>query len=395
MDLIKLNAQFRGTDLVEGWDSLIWTERFFSCGDFQMKTPYVKNHRDLLPVGSYLGLRDTEEVMLVEDHLIETDENNVDWLTVSGRTFEVIGEQRYTFRITTGTGPGSATAALKYGSQVDSNRASLVVFLIFDRYSENAEDVTERIPGVRYIQTDVDYYYDQPPQVDIDYTAPMSDIYSEVYRLLKADGAGLRNKRQPGEIEADNLVIEFYRGADRTVKQTKNEPVIFTTDQGNFQNPKFLESIRNYKNIAYIVSPIWSRKVYAYGIVPGSLSGKDLRPLYVDASDYTSASGTSPSRVLYTRARNALAEYNDTVFIEGEISAQSASKRGRTPMRTPPSEWYTGYVASGSVRMGQYDLGDLVTVIGKYGMSQSMQVTEYVRTEDREGYKEFPILNQV
>jgi hypothetical protein len=39
-----------------------------------------------------------------------------------------------------------------------------------------------------------------------------------------------------------------------------------------------------------------------------------------------------------------------------------------------------------------YNLGDYVTVMGEYNVSETMQINEYVRNQDRNGYKAYPTL---
>ena len=42
-----------------------------------------------------------------------------------------------------------------------------------------------------------------------------------------------------------------------------------------------------------------------------------------------------------------------------------------------------------------YSLGDLVRLVGDYGLDQKARVTEYIRSEDASGFKAYPTLTTI
>lgn len=391
MDLVKLGEDFRATELVQGERSLIWTERYAEAGDFQLQTLKVEDTRAQIPEGTYVGLMDSAEVMIVEEHDVDADpETGADLLTVKGRTFEVLGEQRTTYRLTS---TGGASVVSKPYDLDDIETSWIVTTMYSDRLSGSEfvnPDARNRVPNYIGMELDTDYEIRIPTEELVDYRAPMSDIYGPCLAYAKSIGAGIRNRRFLTGILQGQLRSEFYAGADRTVNQEVRPPVIFTTMQDHLLDARYLWTLRNYKNLASVISPIYQGLFWAPGVDPASV-GKNVRTLHVDANDITSAGSSSPAKLVKQRALAELAKHNQIFFFEGEISPASPYKRGLTEPEGFPT-WHEENQRR--IPLGDYDLGDLVTLMGKYGVSQTMRVTEFVRTQDETGYREFPTLSQ-
>src|SRR4051812_17036171 len=94
MELLTLNDTNQSGKLIENWDSLIWTERFNTVGDFNLQTGRVEEFMSLLPEGTRLTLRDSNIAMVVETHQIERKKNTPQKLTITGRSYESILDRR-------------------------------------------------------------------------------------------------------------------------------------------------------------------------------------------------------------------------------------------------------------------------------------------------------------
>ena len=90
MDLYVLNSEFKRLDIISYAESVIWTKRYFSVGDFEI----------VLPAGRYLlqlfqsseeryVMRPSDPVgMIVEKVQLTTDEENGDKIIISGSTYQ-------------------------------------------------------------------------------------------------------------------------------------------------------------------------------------------------------------------------------------------------------------------------------------------------------------------
>src|SRR5690242_6166324 len=94
MELMTMDANMQPAKLVENYDSLIWTERFNTIGDFQIQSGDVDRFMTLLPEGTVLTLRESNVPMIVETHNIVRKKNKPTNLIIKGRAFESILDRR-------------------------------------------------------------------------------------------------------------------------------------------------------------------------------------------------------------------------------------------------------------------------------------------------------------
>jgi hypothetical protein len=357
MDILRLNPDtWMPDELVEGFFSKIWTERYQACGEFEFHSRKIDQVKSLIPVGSFIGERNSQEVMIVENHNIEDDEDGPHLVT-TGRTFESFFERRSTIIVKPTAGE---TAMWTYAGD-DIYPTDAAKALIESHVTISADAPIQKVPG-----TAVENLITTHKGNTMSYENSPGELYQQVLGLLRMEAAGIRNQLDFN----GSLKIYIYFGVNRTVGQTANEPVIFSLPAEHLVNPKYLFTIKDYRNVAYVVGTYWQQRVYAPGVDTG-ISGLDRKILYVDVGDdikqaYTDARKT---RIANARGLAALADHNKTLFFDGEVSPKSPYIRGR-----------------------DYNLGDKVTLMAKYGVSQTMLVNEYTRTEDEEGEKSYPTL---
>src|SRR5690606_15523294 len=94
MELYTLDEQLRRSDVVEGYESLIWTERYSAWGDFELVFPSTRQARSLLRVGTRLAFSRSHRVMTVETLENTVDAEGVQLLKVTGRSMEAVLDDR-------------------------------------------------------------------------------------------------------------------------------------------------------------------------------------------------------------------------------------------------------------------------------------------------------------
>ena len=71
--------------LIENAESIIWTNRFFECGDFEIYAPASKKILNLCKTGRFLTHKGSKVPMMIEEYKITTDLDGIDYITISGR----------------------------------------------------------------------------------------------------------------------------------------------------------------------------------------------------------------------------------------------------------------------------------------------------------------------
>lgn len=360
MDILRLNPNtWMPDELVEKpkSSSLIWTERYQAMGEFEFHTSKIDYTRNLIPEGSFIGERNSQEVMLVEDHSIDKDGEGNPELVVTGRTFESFFERRSTIIVKPTAG---ATAMWTYAGD-DIYPTDAAKALIESHVTICSDAPIQKVPG-----TAVENLITAHKGNTMSYENSPGELYQQVLDLLRMETAGLRNQLDFN----GGLKIYIYFGMDRSVQQAVNEPVIFSLDENHIIDPTYLFTIKDYRNVAYVVGTYWQQRVYAPGVNTG-IDGLDRKILTVDVGDDIKQAYSDARKTRQANAKGlaALAAHNRTKFFDGEISPNSPYIRGR-----------------------DYNLGDKVTLMAKYGISQTMLVNEFIRMEDNQGERSYPTL---
>lgn len=391
MDVLRLDSStYLPNALVEGYTSMIWTERYDKEGEFEMKTPKVTETRALLPEGALISLLDSSEVMFVETHSIGVDDDGVPELTLKGETYPIYLKNRIL-----------QSTVYKEPWQVyrQYNTAELASMLMWNALvNSSGKDVSRQN---RIIETTT-----VVPQVVITDSTSLveavkiwwleeGNVHKALVDILILAKLGLRTirpKNTTGNVMSfdtstttshgtvtktstqniSSLRLDIYNGLDRSRGQSDREPVMFHYDSGHIDNPQYLFSSKELKVMAKVSSGIGNIDVWPGGTTPPNPepTGLSRRILYFDAGDIgTEATYNTFRQAVIQKGQIELAKHNRAIIFDGAISPIA------------PYKYNT-----------QYFLGDKVTLLAQYGFESTMVVAEYVRTEDQSGDRGYPTL---
>ena len=357
MELYTLDALLRRENVIDRFESLIWTERFQEFGDFQLDIVSTAANRNLLKVDTWLAMNESHRIMRVESIEDGNDSENRRVLTVKGRSIEAILLDRVAkeslSNLTTSprwiiTNP-PATVARKIFHDIcvtgilDPN--DVIPFIVEGSFL-SPSTIPEPIDPITVELEPVTVY---------DAIKNIGDVWNLGFRMLR-------------NYDMSQLYFDIYTGSTRTSAQNVLPPVIFTPELDNLQNTKELTSIDQTKNVAYVYSPAGFQMVYAIGVDP-DVEGFERRVLVVNASDITDENPDVAS-ALIQRGNEELAKYRVYQAFDGEISRSSQYKYGT-----------------------HYNLGDIVEMRNLSGVTNNMRVTEQIFVSDREGERSYPTLS--
>lgn len=402
--------------LIEGYDSMIWTERFQTPGEFELKTPRVKETLDLLPEMTLISTRESKEVMMVENRLIEQDESGNWTLTVSGRSVTAFLEHRHV------EGPYSKRRKLarKYSA---TGALSVLIWNVIDNHTN--KDVTREGD---FVWTDKD----KIPNVSVSESVPVTGdlrnwwveegpLYPQLDKIMLRGELGLRTIRPTpnsgnmtkvsiesalasrGDIirtlvvNPTSLRFDIYEGLDRSHTQTSNPVVGFNYIQGDIDNDKYLFSNQDYKTACEVMTGVGGKDVYRSG--DATLSGWARRVMSFDGGEpeYKKEKPTYPgknaSNTEQTKYDDDLAEWkNNKAAIDAEFLVDVEDDAIRALKKQRRVKLFSGDISplAPYAYNTHYKLGDYVTLYGAYSQTERMVVSEYVRTEDAEGDRGYP-----
>lgn len=415
MDVVRLNSSsYLPEDLIEGYDSLIWTERFQTPGDFEMQTPMVQEGLSLLPEGTFLSILQSDEVMRVETRLIKEDEEGRRMLTVSGRSVTSILESRHVEapygkrrKMAKKYSPTGAMAVLMWN--VIDNHANKDV----TRANDFPWTSKDKIPNVSISDSvPVDgtlrnWWLEQGPlwpqleKIMLDGDLGLRTIRPESGPMTRiAVESALANR---GDIQREvitdvtSLRFDIYKGLDRSHQQATNSVVGFNHIQGHIENDEYLFSNQDHKTACEVMTGVGGDDVYRSG--DAGLTGWDRRVMSYDGGEpeYPKEKPTYPgknaSNADQTKYENDLAEWqNKKAEVDAEFLSDVEEDALRELKKQRRVKLFSGDISplAPYVYRTHYKLGDFVTLYGDYNQTERMVVSEYIRTEDAEGDRGYP-----
>lgn len=343
MTLYVYNRAFEIIGIIDAYSSLIWTNRYYSEGDFELYLPANNRNIQLLQKENFV-VRETEmtNAMIIERVIIETNKERGNHLIVSGRCLKSLLSRRIVWSQTTING------------RVEVGARKLV-----DQNAINPTDSGRKIPNLTLGTLK-------------GYTETMSNQYTgdelmlTMITLCQNSGLGWDIK-----FDADNkqFIFVMCKGTDRSYKQTANPYVLFSNDFDNLISSEYATSQTDYKNVARIGGEGEGlQRRYA---VSGSATGLDRRELFIDARDISSNDGaitaTDYTAALIERGNERLAEYKKTEAFSGEVDTTYTYKLNR-----------------------DFFLGDIVEIKNEYGVQASPRIVEIIEHSDENGIRVTP-----
>jgi len=335
MDVYVLDSSFEPVAVIDTFKSLIWTKRYYTCGDFEL---YVPADDSLLPYiqPDYFLIRDDDEsVMVIEKLAIQTDVENGDFFIISGRSLESI----LTRRVLT--------------SQISLNNISPILGI---------QELVRRCTTGTYRAI---------PNLSVDTSLSVSETFTAQFTgnaLLDAIsticmrfGIGMKMT-----LSGSNMTLSFYQGQE--------VDVIFSQEFDNLINSNYVFDYTNYANFAHVAGEGEGLSRRGIGITLQGFysSGLQHREIYVDARDLSSNNGEIADAeyvsMLQERGKEKLAdEHSVTESFEAEIEPQTSF-----------------------VYKTDYNLGDIVTVTNEYGVTAKPRIIEIIESWSDTGYTAIP-----
>lgn len=422
MELVTLDENFQPRDLVENYESLVWSERYSSNGDFELVSYDVEGTLNLLPIETPISILESTVPMIVEVAKITKSANSGPKITLTGRSFETVLERRASVNqlpsdttreawvLSAGRESDAAYKAIRAViGDIARHQGSLEVLpavagadlvspldiipgvtlpLPMD-YVPNPETTPAWSSSESYVLgsvvshsgslwrslTSVSSGQAPPDQnaaswslqasepVWTEHVIKPGDLYSTALELVKVNHRAIRSVRPA--TDGNVISIEVYNGANLT------ETVVLDARFDQFDSSTYLFSLQASTNVAYVYGSNGSQVVLKNAVDPDNPepSGLDRRVALVDEANDNLL---NTEDIRKSRGLVELYKRNATSLFDGEVSFQVAEGYNR-----------------------DYFLGDLISLVGEYGLSSKVRVAEFIRTQDASGEKAYPTFEVV
>lgn len=365
MDVFLLDSAFKKASIIEGYSSLIWTDRYADAGDFKMTISWSPENAAKLVKGARLykpgmiiqilanfEVDEVGTVMTIETIEIQDTRETGPVMTISGPSLKKFMDHR-------AIGKALTVAGMSFDNGGLLNPAETINQMVDNAFVAHVHDAKDAVVIENDGMIDDGLFAGDEP-LDYDMTIKPGSLYTRVKELCDSYNLGFDIVCANDRIAGAWVAFVLYAGTVRDIA--------FGPDLDTLINTKELHSIANLKNVAYVIGKDKVVKVFTGAT---EATGWDRRVLIVEASDVAGTT-TSATTKLKNRGLTELQKSVETNAFDGTITDVSPYKFGE-----------------------DYFLGDVIEIHSSTGMVQQMRVTEYITSQDASGDRAYPTLTAI
>ena len=346
MEIYVLDMDANILDIVDNYQSCIWTQQFFGQGDFEIVVPATAHYIDLLQKERLL-CRDKDRsdnafnnVMLIENIKIVADWEEGNTITVSGRSLKSIVGRRIVWKQMNQT--GNVETSIRQVITENVINPSITARKINNFTLDSVAGITDTMEVQLFGENIAEWL------------ESVSNTYGFGWDVI------IKNKK---------FVFQLIKGVNRSYSQTVNTPVVFSPDYDNLLASTYDYSRAEYSNAALVGGE--GEGVSQRTATVGTASGLERYESYIDGSS-VSSNGAIITVEQYTKL---LQDYGKDQL---STTAFTESFEGKV-------------ISNGNYVLNQdYFLGDVVQVINEYGISATPRIIEIIESEDETGISTVP-----
>lgn len=346
MELYVYSSEMELQGIVEKIASLIWTRRYWSCGEFKLLVPFTEEHSRMLVKNNIIMKRGDDEAAQIRYVSITKNSQGLEEIEVQGKFLITwIGKRIIKKQIIT------------------NDTTQNILYRIVRENVTNPADTARKIPDVSIATDDED-----TESGVIDYTSEQyTNAQLAAETAAKAAKLGIRMRT---DARTGAHVFSVYEGRDLTAGNTAgNAPCIFSQEFDNIVEQEYTNSVENLKTTAFVGGEEKEGVARKVAEVGGSAAGLAREEVFINATDivqeYEDDDGeqvtltdTEYLALLSARGAEELEQYAETLSFGSKINT-FANLIYRT----------------------DYDLGDRVTCVNKrWGIRIDVRITEIAET---------------
>lgn len=357
MVIYVLDPSFNLVGVVDDYISVIWRPAYYDVGDFEIYARVNTQNLSLLHKDYYVvrstditvenGVATYKKVMIIKNIQIDTNVETGNHLIVTGRELKYLLHQR-----------------IVWGQRIIRDNVEYVIRRLIGSNAESPAEPTRTIPNMTYAEP---LGIKEPIEIQVS----NKQLDEAVTELCQTYGYGWDIY-----ISNNKLVVEIYKGLDRSYNQSERGYVVFSDEFNNLHETEYKLATENYANMTLVGGEgEGSSRIYAY--VNNEVAGLDRYEVFTDARDISQNLDSEDA-----------ISYEEYLLLLEQRGLESLAENSIT-------ESFTGEVINdlNFIYGKDFYLGDIVTVINQYGISQNVRITSAIESVDDTGTKFIPQFN--
>lgn len=364
MELLVLDESFEPFAIIDTYNSLIWTDRYNECGDFELFTAMSMDLLNVIKQDYYIRRPDSDHVMIIEKIEIDTDVEDGNTITITGRSLESLLDRRIVWNET------SLSGSFQDGIEKLLNENVI-----------SPSNESRKIPNFKMEKSE-----DQAiTNLTIEAQYKGDNLYDILQILCTERNIGFKVVLS----DTNELVFSLYSGTDRSYDQTDNPYVIFSPNYDNLISSNYIESKSSFKNVTLVSAEDSDNRPEEEGAeaplvetAVGNVFGLARRETFTDYGSISrtvtegdqekTLSDSEITAMLRQRGKETLAENASILSFEGEAETSTMFKYGE-----------------------DFTIGDIVQVEDHYGHESRARVIELVLSDATDGFSVYPTFSAI
>lgn len=235
LDIMVCDKSLATIGFIDTYISLIWTERYYEAGDFELQLPMEYMDSKLIYLANFLYIRESERLMIIEDiKILKTEEMN-DSILITGRSAESLLDRRISIKEINFTGP--------------------VELVMHDLVLDNVTDPSNTNRSISLFRTDYRPSLEMTDLYTLEYGR--QSVLEMLSSISKSTGIGFRvtiDNYTWGYTTTPLINYIVYKGKDRSTSQLVNPPVIFANSMDNVLTSSMTISTKDKLNVVYVIT---------------------------------------------------------------------------------------------------------------------------------------------
>lgn len=364
MELLVLDESFEPFAIIDTYNSLIWTDRYNECGDFELFTAMSMDLLNVIKQDYYIRRPDSDHVMIIEKIEIDTDVGDGNTITITGRSLESLLDRRIVWNET------SLSGSFQDGIEKLLNENVI-----------SPSNESRKIPNFKMEKSE-----DQAiTNLTIEAQYKGDNLYDILQTLCTERNIGFKVVLS----DTNELVFSLYSGTDRSYDQTDNPYVIFSPNYDNLISSNYIESKSSFKNVTLVSAEDSDNRPEEEGAeaplvetAVGNVSGLARRETFTNYGSISrtvteddqekTLSDSEITAMLRQKGKETLAENASILSFEGEAETSTMFKYGE-----------------------DFTIGDIVQVEDHYGHESRARVIELVLSDATDGFSVYPTFSAI
>lgn len=375
-DVLIYNNNWELQTVVDNYESLVWTDKAKKCGDFELYMYYDPDLWNVIKLGTFLRIQDSEHTMMVDKRDLKDTFEDSPRMIFTGKSMEYITSRRVVYKqIDVTETPGNIINKLLDENCIDGP--------YLQQFAPDPTNPNSKYRGISGFFRDFSIWQQELGTVQISKQYLGQNIYEAVTELVNTYSSPMCYLFVH-HTDDNKWRWRLGSGVDRSWNQGTNEWVTFSSDFNNLKSSEFVQDNEKYANAFYIT-----------GADPGDGRPRITLPIERTVDDTPQGGFISGMKRIEKWIDGSSVKLKDDnnkdipmrTYINELLSYGHASMREYVTETT-----FTGDVDPNVqwVYMRDYYIGDIVNVVDDMGNGAMCAIDGMTITADKNGITIIP-----